>query len=215
MPGWPSGGEGPGVAAQIMAGRWVSWDRAMRSRATREWLGRWLVPVLGTLVLASGFLPWYGTAVSVGPAGKMSADQSAWQTSTRWTVAVLLCAAVAGVWAGWRVSGGRVPLVVRLALAGCVLVAVILTVSQYTDRPRMAGPSTVVGVATYCHTSVRRCGEPLSRDHLVVVHTATVNADVRWGFLLALTAMVALSVAIAACSGARLPRSSGASPWAQ
>src|SRR4051794_19485575 len=104
---------------------------------TRLWrlIRSWLVPALGLLVVVTGFLPWYGARWQITtinpPSRSYGTDYlSAWQASTRWTVAIAMSAAAAAVWLLSRATLHRVPLVLRAGLALVPCAAVVLAMDQ-------------------------------------------------------------------------------------
>ncbi|MEV4352575.1 hypothetical protein AB0J83_49625 [Actinoplanes sp. NPDC049596] len=87
------------------------------------------------LTLASGFLPWWSVRFS-----GVTATSSAWGASARWSAAILLTVAAAGVGLSWRPSRGRPPVALWLGTMAAVVVAVFLTLGPPADDGSARSP---------------------------------------------------------------------------
>ncbi|MFD0519342.1 hypothetical protein [Paractinoplanes durhamensis] len=170
--------------------------------------------VSGLLVLASAALPWWAVRVRVRDAngGRIETySGSAWQISTRWTVAVLIVFAAAAIWLTWRSVRGRVARPVWLLLLAAVVVAVFLTLDQ-RDRSEQWLAAPTRGESTI-QLTVGPDPDPvgslaaawLRRDDLNTYASPGLNTGVGWGFWTGFTAMLltGLSLAVAGPDGTR------------
>ncbi|GAA3248542.1 hypothetical protein GCM10010532_094250 [Dactylosporangium siamense] len=144
-------------------------------------------------VLAVAFRPWWSVRVrSASWEDGRETDviyttygRTAWQVSTRWTVAVLLVAAVAVVWLIVVLGRRRIPFVVRVLALGVIVVAVALTVAQWRGIESWPPPNAVsrVDVELGSVDTHRDHKQELAdawtvRDHLRSIHDTGLTADV-------------------------------------
>ncbi|GAA2389978.1 hypothetical protein [Dactylosporangium salmoneum] len=147
------------------------------------------------LVAAASLAPWFRTRFASGD-GWETNTASAWQASTRWSVAVALCLAAAVL---SLASANRH---VRRGCAAACVAALGLTVWQWLA----IGPldtSGGLGWSAAESSSSPGVGD-IVRDQLVVVHLDGLTQDVGWGLYAGSAAMAMLVLAIlAAPSGHR------------
>jgi hypothetical protein len=116
-----------------------------------------VVPVAGTLLLASSFAPWWVLKLADG--GRLDEDGthlaavSAWQASGWWAPAVAIALAVAVLWTGWRLTTGGTPGWLRGLLILVSVAPTMLAVHQWrsiTPPPELPpGPLAELSVIAY------------------------------------------------------------------
>lgn len=146
-----------------------------------------LVAASGLLVLVSSFLPWW--VVRLGDGRVVTA--SAWRISSRWSEAVVLTVAAAGVWLVWRLVRGRVPWVVWMLALVAMTAAVFLTLDQ---RAEVLAPGAPVDYFVY--SSEGLVAPPLVRD--AFERWPGVETGLGRGFWTGLAAMLLTGTALAA-----------------
>lgn len=161
----------------------------------------------GLLALVSAFLPWWAVRSRVGDVDGGLHDEvrhgMAWETSTRWTEAVLVTVAAAAVWLLWRWLRGSVPWPVRLVLVAGVVLALYVSLQQREDVEAWPPPgarfitSVCLGDQSGGPSGAEEIAEPfMERDHLRSYHDPALHADISWGFWAGIGAMVLVGVAL-------------------
>jgi hypothetical protein len=173
---------------------------------------------LGLAVLAVAFRPWWSVRVRSASwrEGRetnvvfTTHGRMAWQTSTRWTAAVLLVAAVAMVWLVFLLWRRQIPFVGRILALGVVVLAIGLTTAQWRDVEQWPPPNAVTrsGVVlgqADAHRDVEQgfLDDWAERDHLRSIHMTGLTADVAEGMWVGLAAMSLTAVALLAAMVAR------------
>jgi hypothetical protein len=175
---------------------------------------------LGLAILAVAFRPWWSVRVrsAAWEGGRetnvvfTTHERTAWQMSTRWTVAVLLAAAVAVVWLVFLLRRRRIPFAVRILALGVVVVAVALTVAQWRGIEHWPPPGSISKTQiVFGPTTERRDPDQdlvtswAERDHLRSIDQPGLTADVAEGMWVGLAAMSLLAVVLLAGASVRPP----------
>jgi hypothetical protein len=158
----------------------------------------------GVAVLAFAFRPWWSVRVRSASWEDghetnvvfTTHTRTAWQVSTRWTVAVLLVAAVTAVWLVFLLRRRRIPLVGRILALGVVGVAIALTTAQLRGVEHWPPPDAVtrtdisVGPAEVNRDFQQELLDSWAeRDHLRSIHETGLTADIAEGMWIGLAAM--------------------------
>jgi hypothetical protein len=162
-----------------------------------------LVALAALAALAASFMPWWAVQVRVGNHYETIAG-SAWQTSTRWSLAVLITLAAAAIWLLWRLARRPVPAAAYLvALAGIAL-AVHLSLTQSWEAWPPADQTTVARVTITASPGYDPDPEPnlepvkasyMQRDALLATDSPGVYAGVGWGLPVGVATMVFVGIA--------------------
>jgi hypothetical protein len=163
-----------------------------RARPIRHFLVRgWPIAGAAALILVTSVLPWFRTRFAVNE-GWASRSASAWQASSWWGAAVLLCllATAVGLAGAAQQPWALHPVTrwVAVALSG---VATAATTMTWKAIPALDSGGHGFGWFS-TETSTSNVGD-IVRDHLVLVHHDGLTQDVTWGLYAGLAAMVLLT----------------------
>ncbi|MBU2664976.1 hypothetical protein KOI35_15845 [Actinoplanes bogorensis] len=160
----------------------------------------WLVGGPAVLVLLSSFLPWW----SITKRSWVTETVTAWQASTRWTVAIALCLVAALVWLGARRFRNPVPTALWLTTLAMVGFSIYLTLDQRADvshkpLPSQVGAPTMElvmpnGLTTIAFADLRDVR--ITRDDLREYNIGEVVTGPARGYHAGLTAMILLGLSL-------------------